>query len=97
MKLSLQNLLVIRQRDFSVLNRAFAEVLGQHYTDPDYSMTIEDAKMIGVRIEAQLAEVDAPDFLSGRAKTPDEIFAAQKEINSAADAFRSLLADFGIL
>lgn len=96
MKISLYQLLLIRQRDFNILNRAFAEALGEHYGDADYTLTVDDAKLVGERIEAQMAEAEKLDIF-GVAPTPDEVFARQREINVAADAFRSLLADFGLI
>jgi len=94
MKISLQKLLVIRQRDFNVLNRAFSEGLGERYMDPEYSLTREDAKKVAVVIERLADDADKDEGMFPL--TPDQKWQAITEVNQAAEAFRSLLADFDL-
>lgn len=94
MKLSIEKLLMIRQRDFNVLNRAFSEGLGERYMDPDYSLTIEDARKVAASIERQADDADKNDGMFPL--SPEQQMQRVAEVNYAAEAFRSLLVDFGL-
>lgn len=94
MKLSIQKLLLIRQRDFNVLNRAFSEGLGDRYTDQDYSLTREDAIKVAASIDRQADTAEKNDGFFPM--SPDQQMQCIAEINQAAEAFRSLLVDFGL-
>jgi hypothetical protein len=89
MKLSIQDLLAIRQRNFSALNRAFAIGLGDSYSDADYSLDADGAKKVAEEIEkiANEAEQDS-DFFP---LTAEQKMANVREANDAAEAFRDLV------
>lgn len=89
MKLSIEQLLIVRQRNFAVLNRAFSVVLGEKYRSESYELTAEDAKLVAAEVEkaANEAEQDSDLF----PLTADQKWANIREANEAAEAFRDLI------
>lgn len=92
MKLSIRQVLLIRQRDFRVLNEAFSVALGEQYSDPDYELTPEDAKKAALQIERieEAASKDGGLFPLDQ----DQKWEAIKEANLAAEALRDLCYNF---
>lgn len=88
MKISIEQLLVVRQRDFLILNRAFSEALGDNYRNPDYVLTRQDASGVFESIERQAAEVENDNEFFPR--TAEQKMVDAREVNQAAEAFRDL-------
>lgn len=88
MKLSIEQILIIRQRDFNALNRAFSVALGEKYKDPEYSLTQEDARKVAQELE-KIERESSQGLLS-----PDQQWEYVQEANFAAEAFRDLYYNF---
>lgn len=89
MNLSIQQILVIRQRNFNVLNRAFSESIGENYMSPDYSLTKDDANKVFSAIDRIEQEARQDNDIFPR--TIDQKWADVREANEAAEAFRDLV------
>lgn len=94
MQISIEKLLIIRQRDFNVLNRAFSEGIGEKYMDASYSLTIEDAHKVAASIESQAEDAEKNDGMFPL--DAEQQMKLISEVNRAAEAFRGLLVDFGL-
>ena len=95
MKISISQLLAIRQRDYNVLNRAFSAGLGESYSNPDYALTQEGAKAVAAEIEKICIESEQDSELFPL--TADQKMQNIRDANNAAEAFRDLVFNvFGL-
>lgn len=90
MKISVEQLLVIRQRDFNALNRAFSVGLGGNYKNPEYTPTRDDLKKVAMEIEKIVQESETTTGFFGNKLSGDEQMDNIREANTAAMAFQDL-------